>query len=255
MNILEEIIYYKKLEIEKDKLSKPLTNIQMENILAIRDFEASLSKSGMSIIAEIKKASPSKGIIVEEFDPLSIGRHYEKSGVDAISVLTEKKYFLGNGDYVLAVKNETTKPILRKDFIVDEYQIYQSRLIGADAILLIAGVLKDKLKGFYETATNIGLHCLVEVHNKEELEIALDSGVRIIGINNRNLKDFKVDLGNTEALINDIPKSKIIVSESGINSIEDIRYLKKLGVDAVLIGEAFMRNPENINSFMEESHV
>jgi len=254
MNILEEIIFYKKLEIEKDKLRKPLKSIEMENIPVVRDFEASLSKSGMSIIAEIKKASPSKGIIVEEFDPRSTGCFYEKSGVDAISVLTEKKYFLGNDEYILAVKNETTRPILRKDFIVDEYQIYQSRLLGADAILLIAGVLKEKLKAFYEIATVIGLHCLVEVHNKEELEIGLECGARIIGINNRNLNDFKVDLSNTEALLKNIPKGKIIVSESGINSIEDIRYLKKLGIHAVLIGEAFMRNPENIKQFMEESH-
>ena len=254
MNILEEIVYFKKLQIDEEKRNNPIENFEINEDYDVRNFEGSLKNKGISVIAEVKKASPSKGIISENFNPIKAAQNYEKCGVDAISVLTEKKYFLGNNQYIMSVKRETSKPVLRKDFIIDEYQIYQSRYLRADAILLIVAVLKNNLKHYYETANSINLHCLVEVHDREELEIALESGCKIIGINNRNLNDFEVSLKNTEDLIKYIPKDRIVVSESGINSVEDIKFLKQIGVNAVLIGETFMRKPDLIEGFLEECH-
>jgi len=254
MNILDEIVRDKIVQIEKEKLEKPIKNLINMNNEVIRDFEGALKKKGMSIIAEVKKASPSKGIIDPNFDPIKTALNYEKYGVDAISVLTEKKYFLGNDENILLVKEKASMPILRKDFIIDKYQIYQSLFLGADAILLITSVLKGRLKEYYELATALGLHCLVEVHDRAEIEIALESGCRIIGINNRNLNDFHVDIHTTEKLMEYIPKDKIIVSESGITSIDDIKYLKSIGVDAVLIGESFMKNPNSVKDFLEACH-
>ncbi|WP_291634489.1 indole-3-glycerol phosphate synthase TrpC [Clostridium sp.] len=254
MNILEQIVENKVHQIEKEKLEKPIQYlINIEN-RKIRDFERSLKGNGLSIIAEVKKASPSKGIIDPDFDPIRTALSYEKYGVDAISVLTEKKYFLGNDENVRFVKEKASMPILRKDFIIDKYQIYQSIAIGADAILLIAAVLKERLKSYYELATSLGLHCLVEVHNKPEIELALECGSKIIGINNRNLNDFHVDIHTTEELMKYIPKGKIVVSESGITSIKDIKYLKSIGASAVLIGESFMRKPDSVEAFLDACH-
>ncbi|MFT5873977.1 MAG: indole-3-glycerol phosphate synthase [Clostridium sp.] len=254
MNILEQIVENKVHQIEKEKLKKPLKSlINIEN-RKIRDFERSLKGNDLSIIAEVKKASPSKGIIDPDFDPIRTALSYEKYGVDAISVLTEEKYFLGNNKNIRLVKEKTSMPIIRKDFIIDKYQIYQSIAIGADAILLIAAVLKERLQSYYELATSLGLHCLVEVHNKAETELALECGSKIIGINNRNLNDFSVDIHTTEELMKYIPKGKIVVSESGITSIKDIKYLKLIGASAVLIGESFMRNPDSVEAFLDACH-
>ena len=254
MNILEQIVENKIIQIEKEKIIKPIHSfINTENRL-IRNFEGALKGNGLSIIAEVKKASPSKGLIDINFDPARTALSYEKYGVDAISVLTEKKYFLGNDENIRLVKEKASMPILRKDFIVDKYQIYQSFALGADAILLIASVLKDKLKSYYQLATSLGLHCLVEVHNKCEIELSLESGCNIIGINNRDLNNFNVDIHTTEKLMEYIPKGKIIVSESGISSIKDIVYLKSIGASAVLIGESFMRNPGNIKTVLDKCH-
>ena len=254
MNILDEIVKNKIFQIEEEKIRNPLRKlINMENEV-IRDFEVALKKNGISIIAEIKKASPSKGIIDPNFDAVKTALSYEKYGVDAISVLTEKKYFLGNDENINLVKGKASMPILRKDFIIDKYQIYQSVFLGADAILLIAAVLKDRLKDYYKLATALGLHCLVEVHDRDEIELSLDSGCKIIGINNRNLNNFHVDIHTTERLMEYIPKDKIVVSESGISSIEDIRYLRSVGVNAVLIGESFMRKPDSVEAFLEACH-
>lgn len=245
--ILEDIVNYKTKQLEEEKKQLPLYEFENKIIdIATRDFKASLSKDRISIIAEIKKASPSKGIIKADFNAEAIGKVYEKINIDAISVLTEKEFFKGKDEYIRLVKAVTTKPLLRKDFIVDEYQIFQAKYIGADAILLIVSVLKGKLKGFYKLAKELGLQCLVEVHNREELEIALEAEADIIGVNNRNLKDFTVNIKNTEELIKFVPKDKIIVSESGIKTPEDILYLNSIGAKAVLIGETFMRNIENI---------
>jgi indole-3-glycerol phosphate synthase len=254
MNILEEIIKNKKLQIEKEKIEKPLQSlINIENRV-IRDFEIALKGNGLSIIAEVKKASPSKGIIDPDFDPKRTALNYEKNGVDAISVITEKKFFLGNDENIRLVKEKASMPILRKDFIIDKYQIYQSVSLGADAILLIAAVLKKRLKSYYELAISLGLHCLVEVHDRAEIELSLESGCKIIGINNRDLNDFHVDIHTTEKLMKYIPKDKIVVSESGISSIKDINYLRSIGASAVLIGESFMRKPDSIRTFLEACH-
>ena len=254
MNILERIVENKILQIEKEKIKNPLRNlINMENEV-IRDFEVALTGNGIAIIAEVKKASPSKGIIDPDFDPIKTALNYEKYGVDAISVLTEKKYFLGNDQNIKLVKEKASMPILRKDFIIDKYQIYQSLFLGADAILLIAAVLKNDLKAYYELATCLGLHCLVEVHDRDEIELTLESGCKIIGINNRDLNDFHVDIHTTEKLMEYIPTDKIIVSESGISSISDIKYLRSIGANAVLIGESFMRKPESVKDFLKVCH-
>jgi len=254
MNILDKIVKNKILQIEKEKIEKPLKNLINIEFRVTRNLEEALKRDGLSIIAEVKKASPSKGIIDPDFDPIRTALNYEKYGVDAISVLTEKKYFLGDDENLKLVKEKAYVPILRKDFIIDKYQIYQSIVLGADAILLIASVLKDNLKSFYDLATGLGLHCLVEVHNRAEIELSLESGCKIIGINNRNLNDFHVDIHTTERLMKYIPSGKIVVSESGISSINDIAYLKSIGANAVLIGESFMRNPDSVDAFRAACH-
>lgn len=245
--ILDEIVEYKMQQLKLEKENIPLDElIEGCNKEIKRDFKKALSKEKISIIAEIKKASPSKGVILEDFDHIKIAKIYEDIDIDAVSVLTEKNFFKGNDLYISEVKKVNSKPILRKDFIIDPYQIYQSKVIGADAILLIVSILKDKLKQYHDLASSLGLQCLVEVHDKEELKIALESGASIIGVNNRNLKDFTEDLKNTERLIKNIPSGILMVSESAIKTPEDIKYLNGLGVNAVLIGETFMRNIENI---------
>lgn len=243
MHILDEIVEKKKaqLEIEKKQIRLEQMIEKSNEKRDIRDFEAALKKKGVSVISEIKKASPSKGIIAKDFDPVKTAKFYEMSNFDAISVLTEREYFLGDDKYIEMVRNVTTKPILRKDFIIDEYQIYQSKVIGADAILLIARILKGKLKSFYDLAKSLDLHVLVEVHGEEEVKEALESGAKIIGVNNRNLETFDVDLKQTEKLMKQLPNDKIIVSESGIRDSKDVEYLKSIGVSAILVGETLMR--------------
>lgn len=243
MHILDKIVEIKKAQIEEEK-----KHISLQDMIElskeereIRDFEAALSGSDMAVISEVKKASPSKGVIKEDFDPVETAKFYEASNFDAISVLTEKEYFLGDDKYIEMVRAVTTKPVLRKDFIVDEYQIYQSKVIGADAILLIARILKGKLKSYYDLAKSLGLHVLVEVHEEDELKEAIESGAKIIGVNNRNLETFDVDLKQTEKIIKLLPPGKIVVSESGIRNSEDVDYLKSIGASAVLVGETLMR--------------
>ncbi|MGK0466118.1 indole-3-glycerol phosphate synthase TrpC [Clostridium sp.] len=254
MNILDEIIRDKIIQIEREKIERPVHSLMNTESRKIRNFESVLKTNGLSIIGEVKKASPSKGIIDKNFEPVRTALNYEKYGVDAISVLTEKKYFLGNNGYIKLVKENSTRPILRKDFIVDKYQIYQSIELSADAVLLIAAILKDKLKAYYELATSLGLHCLVEVHDRAEVELSLECGCNIIGINNRDLNDFHVDIHTTEKLMKYIPKDKIVVSESGISSISDLMYLRSIGADAVLIGESFMRNPDIVGAYQGACH-
>lgn len=204
-------------------------------------FKKALLKEDLTIIGEFKKASPSKGEIVKDFNLEKINEFYKRENIDAYSILTEEEFFKGKDEYISLIKGISDKPILRKDFIVDKYQIYESKFLGADCILLIVALLKDKLKEFYELGKELGLDILVEVHSKEELDLALKINPEIIGINNRNLKNFKVDLENTKELIKYIPKGILTISESGINSFEDIEYIKSLGVDGVLVGEFFMR--------------
>ncbi|MCL2206495.1 MAG: indole-3-glycerol phosphate synthase TrpC [Fibromonadales bacterium] len=204
-------------------------------------FEQALRKDGISFICEVKKASPSRGVIVEDFPYLKIAKEYEAAGASAISVLTEPEFFKGEDEYLQCIAKEVKIPVLRKDFIIDAFQIYEAKFLGASAVLLICAILEnEKLKKFIELAHSIGLSSLVEVHNEEETENALNAGAKIIGINNRDLKTFNVDLQTTKRLCSLIPSHAIKVSESGIKTPEDMQFLRECGVDAVLIGESFM---------------
>ena len=210
-----------------------------------KSFKKALKKPGLSVIAEYKKASPSKGIIVPDFDVNKIINIYESLNIDAYSILTEEDFFKGSDENLKKVKKITKRPILRKDFVIDFYQIYEAKVLGASGILLIVAELKERLKEFYDECIKFQLEPLIEVHNKEELEIALKCGGEIIGINNRNLKTFVTTLDTTKELINMIPKDKVIVSESGMHSIDDLKMIKSYKADAVLVGEMFMRNLDN----------
>ncbi|MBI5682260.1 MAG: indole-3-glycerol phosphate synthase TrpC [Deltaproteobacteria bacterium] len=246
-NILDEIVFYKKRALEQKKKEVPLDILKKMVCDAepTRDFAKAISGKGINIIAEVKKASPSKGVIRKDFNPVGIAKIYEKNGAAAISVLTEGKYFHGHIGYLSEIKEAVSLPLLRKDFIFDEYQIYESRAAGADAVLLIAGLLdKEELKEFLNLSYSLGTACLVEVHDRKEIEKVLSTNARLIGINNRDLKTFKTDLDTTINLIKDIPSDKIVVSESGINTHKDILRLKDAGVKAFLIGEALMKEPD-----------
>ncbi|HHW02345.1 MAG TPA: indole-3-glycerol phosphate synthase TrpC [Thermoanaerobacterales bacterium] len=245
--ILDEIIACKKRQLKDEMEKKPLSVLEDEikDMGLPRSLEKALTaKKGIKIIAEIKKASPSRGVIKPDLDPAFTAACYERGGADAISVLTEKKFFLGDDSFLKIVRDITSRPVLRKDFIIHEYQIYQAKALGADALLLIVAVLGEKTGYFYKKARSLGLDCLVEVHDEKELDAALDSGARIIGINNRNLKDFSVDLKTCERLIGRIPEGIIKIAESGIKTANDVRYLKSVGVDGILVGEALMKSKD-----------
>lgn len=213
------------------------------------DFKAALQSTPLSLIAEIKKASPSKGVICENFNPVTQARAYAKGGAQAISVLTEQDFFLGSDRYLTDVRDSVSLPILRKDFTIDAGQIYEARILGASAVLLIAAILPDEaLKEFIDIAHSLGLSVLFEVHTMQELMRALDLNVRIIGINNRDLHTFHVDLATTERLAPMIPAGKTIVSESGIFTATDISRCYRSGVRAVLVGESLMRHAETENA-------
>ena len=207
-----------------------------------KSFYQALAKEGLSIIGEVKKASPSKGIIVEDFPYLQIAKDYEAAGIDAISCLTEPKYFLGKDQYLQEIAEAVSVPVLRKDFLIDPYQIYQAKLLGAKAILLIVSLLGEKeLKEFLGIAEKLGLDALVECHDEEEIRCALSVGAKIIGVNNRNLKTFSVNMENSLSLRNLVPKGQLFVAESGMSKPEELRLLEEAGVDGVLIGESLMR--------------
>ncbi len=210
-----------------------------------RDFFAALCGDGPRIIAEVKKASPSKGIIREGFDALGLAREYEKNGASALSVLTEEKFFLGKLEYIRLIKDHVKLPVLRKDFILDEYQVYESRAAGADALLLICAILDEKrLKELIDLAEDLSMTPLVEVHERSELDMALKAGARLIGINNRDLTTFKTDIENTRIMAPLVPEGHVIISESGINTAADITELMGYGVKAFLIGEALAREKD-----------
>lgn len=215
-------------------------------------FEQRLSTNHPAFICEVKKASPSKGIISQEFPYLEIAEEYESIGATCISVLTEPKWFLGSDQIFQEIRKKVSLPMLRKDFTIDAYQIYQAKVLGADAVLLICSLLNlDTLKRFINIAEELGMSCLVEAHNSEEIEMALTANARIIGVNNRNLKDFSVDLNNAGNLRKQIPENVIFVAESGITSPEDGKKLVEQGADALLIGEALMR-ADNRQGFLEK---
>ncbi len=248
--ILDEIIEKTKqdLEIRKKEISLDLLGRTLStNPYTPRDVKpylTSTKEEPIRIIAEVKKASPSKGIIKEDFDPLVIAQAYSNSGANAISVLTEPHYFKGNLEYLTQIRRYVPTPLLRKDFIVDKYQIVEALVYGADFILLIAKALSSKeLKELYDYAIHLGLEVLVEIHDKEDLTKAIKCGATIIGINHRNLDTFEMDMSLCDKLIPLIPNGKIIVAESGVSDTEVIKRLNSIGADAFLIGEHFMRVP------------
>ncbi|MCF6174078.1 MAG: indole-3-glycerol phosphate synthase TrpC, partial [Campylobacteraceae bacterium] len=218
----------------------------------VRPYLSSSEDDPYRIIAEVKKASPSKGVIKEDFDPLIIAKEYEKGGANAISVLTEPHFFQGNIEYITQIRRYVPTPLLRKDFIIDEYQLLEALVYGADFVLLIAKALsKKELKSLLEYAWRLGLNALVEIHDKEDLTKAIFAGADIIGINHRNLETFKMDMELSIKLMPLIPNGKIIVAESGLNNKETLVELNKVGVDAFLIGEHFMRQ-NNISQSLKE---
>ncbi|MTI60485.1 MAG: indole-3-glycerol phosphate synthase TrpC [Firmicutes bacterium] len=241
--ILDKIIEHKNLEVceQKKQLDPGVLREKLSELeMASYSFKSALKRSGISIIAEIKKASPSRGVIRRDFNPVDIAQQYNNSPVRAISVLTDEKFFHGKLEYLKEVKTAGSLPVLRKDFIIDSYQIYQARLYGADAVLLITAVLTaEKLQRYIALTKELGMDALVEVHDRDELEQALSAGADIIGINNRDLRTFKVKLATTLDLLKYIPQDRVVVSESGIKNRTDIDLLEKK-VDAVLIGEALM---------------
>ena len=252
--ILDDIIAKKKIRVDKRKKEIPIKELEKQALQKVKveresnyknPFKIALKKEGLSVIGEFKKASPSKGVIVENFDIKEILNYYTFLGVDAFSILTEEDFFLGCDEYLKEIRRISHTPILRKDFIIDFYQIYEAKVLGADGILLIVSALGDTLGEFYKEAKRFDLEPLVEIHNKEELELALKYDCEIIGINNRNLNTFDVSLNTTKELIDSVPKDKVTVAESGIMSIEDLKMMKEYGADAVLIGELFMRNIDN----------
>lgn len=205
-------------------------------------FENALKAPGISFICECKKASPSKGIIAEEFPYLQIAKEYEQAGANCISVLTEPKWFLGSDEYLKEITAAVSIPCIRKDFTVDEYMIYEAKLMGASAVLLICSILTEQqLKDYLAVCETLGLSALVETHNEDEVAMAIAAGARMIGVNNRNLKDFSVDTENSSRLRRQIPADVLFVSESGVRDAEDVKKLYEIGADAVLIGETLMR--------------
>lgn len=252
MSILNEIATRTKERIAEEKFKFPLRELisQQNSDLAKHaeekiSFLEALKKPGMSYICEVKKASPSKGLIAPDFPYLDIAKEYEQAGASAISCLTEPFYFQGADRYLQEISQAVNIPVLRKDFTVDEYMIYQAKAFGASAVLLICAILDNsQLKAFGELAQELGLDALVEAHDQWEVDRALNLGAKIVGVNNRNLHDFTVDMGNSIRLRNMAPADTVFVSESGIKTAEDIRILYENQVDAVLIGETLMRSPD-----------
>ena len=246
--ILDEIISHKKEELAETKRRSPLSDIKAKASDAgptRRAAESLSAGNGIRLIAEVKKASPSQGVIREDFDPVVIARIYATSGASCISVLTEERYFKGKLEYLGQIRKAVGLPLLRKDFIIDEYQIYEARAAGADAVLLIVACLeRTRLEDFLGIAGQAGLDALVEAHTYKELDRALLAGASLVGINNRDLSTFKVSLRTSLDLVRDIPDDRIVVSESGINTRADVLALQKAGVDAILVGESLMREKD-----------
>jgi indole-3-glycerol phosphate synthase len=259
--ILEEILAY-----HRERLPKVMREIPFEDLRAFAsvvspplDFYEALSRPGVSLIAECKKASPSKGLLVQNYDPLKLAKIYASSGASAISVLTDKRHFQGSLEDLRGIKEEMLEdqetgfgrqvPILRKDFIFHPYQVYESRVAGADALLLIVSVLSDSdLRDLLLLTRNLGMQALIEVHTGEEMDRALAANPDIIGINNRNLQTFEVDFENTARLRDMVPSEKVVVGESGIKNADDVKKMAEIGVDAVLVGESLVRSKDVLQS-------
>ncbi len=255
-DILKQLADYAKERVKQKKAALPLETIREQALLLAEDrtfpFEAALRAPGMSFICECKKASPSKGLIDQEFDYLRIAREYEEAGASAISCLTEPKWFLGKDEYLKEIAAAVSVPVLRKDFTVDEYMIYEAKLLGAAAVLLIVSILsEEELTRMIAIADRLGLSALAEAHDEAEIETALRAGARAIGVNNRNLHDFTVDIRNSVNLRKYVPEEVLFTAESGIRTREDIRVLEEANVNAVLIGETLMRSEDKKNMLRE----
>ena len=246
-DILQEIAAYKREFVAQRKYQKPLADVRSaaRDTPEPADFLGALQQEGISLIAEVKKASPSKGVIRADFDPERIAAAYAENGARALSVLTDEAYFQGCDAYLVAARRESGLPTLRKDFTIDAYQLHEARAIGADAVLLIVALMDgSQLGDLLGLGEELGLSALVEVHTDDELRRALGAGARLVGINNRDLKTFTTSLDTTFALLEEIPDSITTVSESGIHHRQDVERLQAAGVDAVLIGEALMREQD-----------
>ena len=249
--ILDELVAITQKRLErlkslnsKEELEKKAFEFEKVNKLS---FSKALRQNELNFICEVKKASPSKGIISEDFPYMAIAKDYEAAGAAAVSVLTEEKYFLGSDEVFSDIRKNIKLPMLRKDFTIDEYQIYEAKLMGADAVLLIVSILNfDQIKDFLKLCNALWLDALVETHDEKEIELALKAGADIIGVNNRNLKNFSVDFENTLRLRELIPREHICVAESGARGIEDVKALRESGIDAVLIGELLMRSDNRV---------
>jgi indole-3-glycerol phosphate synthase len=250
-DILNRILQRKTEEIAASKQVLSIDQIQrqLEAAPAPRGFVKSLREKQSSgfaaVIAEIKKASPSKGVIREDFDPVQIARSFAKGGAACLSVLTDRDFFQGHNDFLVAARNACSLPVIRKDFIIDPYQVYEARVLGADCILLIVAALEDEaLAELYALSANLGMDTLVEVHDQSELERALCLDLDMVGINNRNLRTFETRLTTTLDLLDQVPEGCLVVTESGIHSSADVKLMRDHGVDSFLVGEAFMRADE-----------
>lgn len=248
MTILDRLADYARERTAQAKSKIPLEEIRRQAFSLPKGnfaFEKALKAPSISFICECKKASPSKGLIAPDFPYLLIAREYEQAGADCISVLTEPKWFLGSDQYLTEIANAVSIPCLRKDFTVDEYMIYEAKVLGASAVLLICAILREEeIKEYIHVCDTLGLSALVEAHDESEVQAALNAGARLIGVNNRNLKDFSVDTENSRRLRELIPREVLFVSESGVRSAEDVEKLRNMGADAVLIGETLMRAPD-----------
>lgn len=255
MTILEQLAEY-----ARERVAMAKENISLEKIKDLAyalpkgnfAFEKALGKKDLSFICECKKASPSKGLIAEEFPYAEIAKEYEEAGADCISVLTEPKWFLGKDEYLKEIAQKVAIPCLRKDFTVDEYMIYEAKLLGASAVLLICAILSEEdVADYIKICDSLGLSALVEVHNEQEIKTAIKAGARMIGVNNRNLKDFTVDTENSRRLRSLVQEGILFVAESGVKTRADIEALQEIGVDAVLIGETLMKASDKRAKFQE----
>ena len=248
MTILDQLAEHARQRVAAAQKAVPLEELRRQAFSLPRGdfgFEKALGKSGLSFICECKKASPSKGLIAPSFPYLEIARAYEAAGADAISVLTEPRWFLGSDRYLREIARAVSLPCLRKDFTVDAYMLYEAKVLGASAVLLICSILsEEQLKDYLRICEELGLSALVEVHEEREIDMALRAGARIIGVNNRNLKDFSVDPENSRRLRGRVPRNVLFVSESGVSGAGDAARLREIGADAVLVGEALMRAPD-----------
>jgi len=249
-----ELVEEKKKKVSADEMQRRALDLPKDTHFLFRE---KLKEPGISFICEVKKASPSKGLIAKDFPYVEIAREYEAAGASAISCLTEPKWFLGKDEYLTEIAEAVTLPVLRKDFIIDPYMIYEAKVLGASAVLLIVSLLsREELKEWRQIAEDLGMDALVEAYNEEELDMAVESGARIVGVNNRDLKDFSVDTAHAASLRAQVPKEVLFVSESGISTRADVAALEEDGTDAVLIGETLMRakdKKKKLNTLRGES--